>query len=440
MKAYRSNLEKESCSPVSSNCVTWQGPDLPCLNLCKGDSVSDVVYKVAVEICNLKDNIGLTDIDLTCLLEVCNATPEPTKTLANILELLISKVCCLSDIVDNIPPPGSNYVEPTLTLSPCLRYSNGSGGNVTELILSQYVLRIATFLCAVNTTVNGHTGDINQLKSDVYALQHPTIVTPVYSSCLLGSVETIPTIVQNLESEFCDYVEVLGAPTEINTSIAKQCPNLNDQKLLSTGAYITSLGSSNWKTSPNSLADSIVNLWAMVCDLRGSVKSILANCCKVDCKSITIDFDYRWVDSVTLKMYFTPKSSLPIGFYDCDDVHGNVMDVTDGLGNTWQAYFHFRRKDSADHTGILDDTSIMQNGYTLDFSNANAIDTSAGLTFSGNLCFTNDETSCINCVTKSVVGYVNKDCCTITAQQATTITYKVCLTPTTTTTTANPAP
>jgi hypothetical protein len=84
MKAYRSNTEKESCSPVSSNCVIWQGPDLPCINLCKGDSVSDVVYKLAVEICDLKSDIGLTDVDLTCLVQVCQTTPEPAKTLANI--------------------------------------------------------------------------------------------------------------------------------------------------------------------------------------------------------------------------------------------------------------------------------------------------------------------------------------------------------------------
>ena len=87
MKAYRSNTEKESCSPISSNCVVWQGPDLPCLNLCKGDSVSDVVYKLAVEVCDLQANTGLSTVDLTCLVQVCQTTPEPTKTLANILEL-----------------------------------------------------------------------------------------------------------------------------------------------------------------------------------------------------------------------------------------------------------------------------------------------------------------------------------------------------------------
>ena len=37
------NLDNKPCNPVSSNCVVWQGPTLECIDLCKGDTVSDVV-------------------------------------------------------------------------------------------------------------------------------------------------------------------------------------------------------------------------------------------------------------------------------------------------------------------------------------------------------------------------------------------------------------
>ena len=43
------NLDNSPCSPTSSNCVIWQGPDLACIKLCKGDTVSDVVAKLAAE-------------------------------------------------------------------------------------------------------------------------------------------------------------------------------------------------------------------------------------------------------------------------------------------------------------------------------------------------------------------------------------------------------
>lgn len=434
MKAYRSNTEKESCSPISSNCVTWQGPNLPCLNLCKGDSVSDVVYKIAVEICDLKDSIGLSDVDLTCLVKVCSTTPEPTKTLAHILDLLISKVCCLSDIVNNLPKPGNNYVEPTLNLPTCLQYTNGSGGSVTQLIHSQFTLRMATVLCNTITQVGINTADIVTLKGQVYGLLNPVVVVPTLSSCLMGSSQTIPTVLQNLETEFCGYTPVLGTPAQITAGIAKQnsgptlncCPtNWNNEKLLSTGAYITSLGN-YWKTSPTNIGDTITNLWALVCDLRATMKAVLANCCKVDCDSIVVSFNYKWIDQYTLRMYFFPDSSLPLGFYDCDDVHGNPFTITDGNGIEWTTFVHFRRKDPNDLTGIFDDTTIMQFGFDLDLSQS-PLDSTTGLYFNSNLCFTNGDTSCIKCFVKDVIPYVNKDCCTITASKAVTILYKVCI-------------
>jgi hypothetical protein len=93
MTPSKSNKLKENCSPISSNCVVWQGEDLPCIGLCRGDSISDVTYKLAEEICSIKNNFNLTDVDLECILTVCKPTPEPAKTIGNILNLIINKVC-----------------------------------------------------------------------------------------------------------------------------------------------------------------------------------------------------------------------------------------------------------------------------------------------------------------------------------------------------------
>lgn len=435
MNPYRSNSEKEKCSPTSSNCVIWQGPNLPCINLCKGDTVSDVVYKLAEEVCILKDSIGLSNIELTCLIQVCQTTPEPAKTLTNILELLISKVCCLSDIVNNIPNSGTPYVEPTLNLPACLQYPNGTGGTVTQLLHSQYTLRIATVLCAINTTVNTHTSQINDLQGRVLILENPTNVTPQLTSCLLGTIADVETIVQELESQFCGYKTVLGPTSDITSGIAKQCANLNTEKQLATGFPMTSIV--GWKSTVQNLGQAINNIWLTLCDVRNAVKVIQSSCCKVDCNSITIDFDYKWIDATTLRLFFFPKSTLPLGFYDCNDAQGNMVTITDGLGNQYTVYFHFRREDPTDLTGIFDDTNILTNGYDVDLS-LSPLDTSTALSMDGNLCFTNGDFSCISCLTKPIAKYINKDCCTITASEAVTITYKTCPALVTTTTTIIP--
>jgi hypothetical protein len=396
------------------------------------------VYKLAEEVCQLKDNIGLSNVDIECLLTICSTTPAPAKTLANILELLINKVCCINDIIDNLPGPGTNYTEPTLNLTSCLQYPNGTGGTVTQLVLSQYVLRIATVLCSINTTVNTHTSQIAILTEKVQALEDEVPVVPQISSCLLGTIADVETVVQELESQFCSYKTVLGSPSNINTALTRQCAGLTGATAALATGNPMSVDFPAWKSTVQNLADSLSNLWFTVCDIRSAVKIIQSSCCKIDCNSIVVNFDYRWIDEFTLRLYFSPKTTVPLGFWDCNDTQGNEFTFTDGLGNTYDVFIHFRREDPTDLTGVLDDPTIIANGYDVDLSNS-PLDTTTGLVISSpNLCFTNGDISCVKCFDKNIAAYINKNCCTITSSTTNTIIYKVCLAQVTTTTTIAP--
>jgi hypothetical protein len=100
MVPYKSNLSKNTCSPISSNCVIWDGPDIPCLELCTGDTISEVIYKIASEYCIIIDCLTELEkrIDVNKLLNACGTnTPKPTDTsLAKVLEIIIDKIDCLS--------------------------------------------------------------------------------------------------------------------------------------------------------------------------------------------------------------------------------------------------------------------------------------------------------------------------------------------------------
>jgi hypothetical protein len=440
MKAYRSNIEKESCTPTSSNCVVWQGPDIPCLNLCKGDSISDVTYKLAIEVCDLIDNIGISGVDLSKLLEVCQTSPQPSITLANILQLLSDKIVCLSDIVDAIPPPGNNYSEPLLDLTACLQ---ASGSGITQLQHSQYTLTIATKLCDVYYSLQDLSAQVLQNTSDIQDLISNPYTLPNQASCLLQAASPIDIILQTLESEFCDYTEILGPTSDINTALSKQCENLGAQPQLVDSKKTMSLYP-GWASAPQNLAQSIKNLWITVCDIRAAVTTIKNNCCNVDCNTATIDFTYKWVDGNTLKLYFFPLSSLPIGFYDCGDTgsadpgKGNMITLTDGNGASYPVFIHFRYSDPTNLTGALDNVDTLQYGYVIDLTD-NQLDVATGITIDGNLCFTDGTTSCLKCLNKYIVPYYSKECCTITnsSNNNVTLTYKVCQTTTTTTTVGN---
>lgn len=81
--------KKDNCTPISSNCVVWQGPDIPCIKLCKGDSITDVVYNFAMSYCDLLQQLDPSKYDLSCL----NDSSCPPESFHALIQLLIEKIC-----------------------------------------------------------------------------------------------------------------------------------------------------------------------------------------------------------------------------------------------------------------------------------------------------------------------------------------------------------
>lgn len=433
-----SNLSKENCSSISSNCVIWQGPDISCINLCTGDSISDVTYKLAEEICILKKDIGVSDVDLTCLVRVCQQSVEPTKTLSNILGLLINKVCCLSDIIKTFPTPTPPYQEPVLSYPVCAIFSSLDPNDLH----SDFTENLAKKICELSVKVSENTADINDHEARIDDLESKfPIPKDRLASCLLATVEDYDIILKNLETEFCDLIDALGDDTALTTAVGTSttaigCTNLKDQKsLIDSNRTMGSL--LNWNTVPQNFAESVENLWITVCDMRAAVRSILDNCCKAGCDDILIDFYFKWSkdDDGVLLLNFRAKSKLPVGFYDCGQNPSspntgiNVFDVTDSLGVTipLPVVPAFRSINyPTDTSGWLDDPQWSYGWVEIDM-NQLGIDLDAGpILFEADLCFTDGTIECIKCVSFTIPPKPANKCCEIKATKDTTIVYVVC--------------
>jgi len=339
-----SNTADQGCSPVSSNCVIWQGPNLSCINLCKGDTVSDVVYKVATQLCTLQTELDLSDLDLSCLVSFCtSANPAPTdQTLAAVLEFIIDKVCCLNTRVTAVEggTGGSGYTEPTLTLPSCLQYTNAQGQSVTQLVHNQFTLTLATKFCQLKTTVDNHTIQINGLSNRVTALESATAdeLPQISIQCLTGSsaLVDLDEALDTVSDELCALKGVLGTNTAITAAAAKQCTQLATlPSLSSTGAMSALPG---WKTSVTTLSDSIFNLWLTVCDMRGAIAALKDCCGTLDCSSVIIDFlasANTARDQITLN--FSGLTNIPVTLTECSQ-NGSKLTVTDTAGNSFISY------------------------------------------------------------------------------------------------------
>lgn len=339
-----SNTADQGCSPVSSNCVIWQGPNLSCINLCKGDTVSDVVYKVATQLCTLQTELDLSDLDLNCLVSFCaSANPAPTnQTLAAVLEFIIEKVCCLNTRCTVLEggSSGSSYTEPTLTLPSCLQYTNAQGQSVTQLVHNQYTLTLGSKICELKTLVDTHTTQISGLNTRVAVLEAKTTpsLPTVSVQCLTGSstLVSLDAAVTEVSSQLCSLKGVLGTNSAIGIAAGKQCAQLGTLPALSQTGTMSTI--SGWKSNVTTLSDSIFNLWLTVCDMRGAIAA-LKNCCgTLDCSSVIIDFALTANEARdTLTLNFAGLTNIPVTLSECSQA-GSKLTITDASGKAYSTF------------------------------------------------------------------------------------------------------
>jgi len=426
MVPFNSSSNSENCSPQSSNCVTWQGPNLPCINLCKGDSVSDVVYKLAVELCEIKDATDLTDLDLNCILDLCQNTQDPPLTTAAVLQVIIDGLCCsvngLTSVTEGLTNKTDNlYEEPTLVLPECLQYVDPSTGlPVTTLVLSEYAVKTATALCDLRNTVVNQGAQITNLDNRVTVLESdpgytPPTVTPhcTYGTVVAGVPTQMDVVLSNLDERVCDVVTALGEITDITTAASSQCNLLGSQPALSQVGNMSTIA--GWNNTISNMAQSMQNLWITVCDMRAVIYDLKECCDTADCSAFILAYTANAnIARTEVTLIFNSGTVIPSGFSNCPLL--STVSITDGVGNTY--------------TDTLDlvAASSLPGGVTYNVATA-FLNSGLPYTVTVTGCLVKGSTSC----SKSVVATIAVPTTTTTTTTSTTTTST-----TTTTTTAAP--
>lgn len=277
-----SNLGKTGCNYQSTQCVIWEGPNLPCINLCKGDSIQDVVYKLATEVCNMADalTIDVTTIDFDCILEGDNTRPD---NLQETIQALIYKACAPATVT-----PGSETTLPNVVLPDCLRYTDTEGDVVSTLPLDEYVLLFAGSFCNLVNTVDSiqvqldsHEERIDVIETTLAGLGTPgtgtATVPTINPNCVTGTPGTavdIDVAFEALEADYCSFKFSVGTPIEFATMLNSQCASLGGEDQLSNGS-VQMEDLAGWQSTPNSVADSLTNAWLTICDMRAKLKDHL---------------------------------------------------------------------------------------------------------------------------------------------------------------------
>ena len=268
------NLDNIPCSPISSNCVVWQGPDISCIEICNGDTVSDVVAALATELCTILDQTNVSNYDLSCL----GITACGPKDFQALIQLLIEKICELQGVSPSTTKDTGACPDCVVTIAPCFRI-----GNQTTMQLLDYVQMIAAKVCSLIDEI----ANINNQITDILIRLEQIENTPVPQSeipsftlgCNIGSltngsVQFINIVLEEfINNVWCAFFNTTGSTSDLISAVNAICIEDTDLQL-STGTPFSS--NPNWidAGSYNTIADAINNIWVALCDVYTAVDNI----------------------------------------------------------------------------------------------------------------------------------------------------------------------
>lgn len=337
------NAETKGCDPMSSNCVIWQGPDIECIKLCKGDSVSDVVYNLATELCKIMDIMKISSYDLSCF----NLTTCGPKDFQSLIQFILTRLCKIQDCAgltfscDECTPAatgggGTRSVTTSSTIiniAPCFYYTNQFGDTVTTMPLGDYVIAIGNKICDIVTQITSIQNSITNLNERVTILENepaPVFQLPdIIPACVLPASPTpLDQVVIALEQQFCDLRTATGLPNPIYQNIVKQCAGLNTAVPLS-GIGGTMASIPGWASTVLNLAQAFGNMWLTICDMRNAIANIQANCCPSGCSGNELSLTATMSGSV-LNIFV--NGTITPGFSQCTG--STSITITDSNGNS----------------------------------------------------------------------------------------------------------
>lgn len=346
MNPVNSNKQPEpnaNCTPLSSNCIVWQGPDIPCLTLCSGDTITQVVYELALKVCELNDNLfDVAGIDVDCLLEVGDTAPETQESL---IQLIVNKLC--EALADDPVTPGPDEL---YNLPLCLQYVDGDGNTITQVTQEDYIDLIAAAVCDLYSITDDHQAQLDALDLRVTILENqtPTTGSPlinITTACASGPTPGLVLPIQmafaNFEQTFCDLSAVIGTISQINavTDYAGCASIENADTLMDPDITMSEIP--GWTTNPTTLAQTLTNMWITICDMRAKI----IDCCQDVVSCVPVPVSNIAISSVTNSNFnlswVAPNTALGEAPTEYDvQVFNSVNGSPSGVALFSQTYIH----------------------------------------------------------------------------------------------------
>ena len=394
------NRGDEGCIKSSSDCVRWEGDSLKCVGICNGDCLTEVVYTLAKQLCNVLSELNVTAYDLSCFnLQTC-----ALQDFTQLIQLIIAKICALENIQNpTTNPTGGCPDNCTVSMASCFYYTDpNTGDQITTNTLTNYVTLIGNSFCELLAqqgitlaALQNQGGRLSNAERNIAVLQNaPPAIPSIVPVCVMPANPTrIDIVLQALEAQFCAVVSALGTPNELFQAIAKQPAGLNSSPSLGTPG-ISMAALPGWVSTVTDVSDSINNLWVAYGDMYAAIRNIQLNCCPTPCSGLSVLLQATLPNPNTLILFFT--GAIPQGLLECNAA-GTLITIADQSGNSISL--------------VIPIFSNINNisGYPVILTNT-PLNTSENFTITATICFKNNNTGTI-CQSDLAYTFVNTISC-----------------------------
>lgn len=268
------NKKNGPCDPISSNCVIWQGPDLPCVDICNGDSISAVIAGLCDQLVILQEGSG-AGIDIS-IINQTTLNGGPANTVTELIQLIINNI--------NDAGSGSGHgavwsckdtLECTMGVPECLT------SITNDLTNPDTIEDILTYLMnehcddnqqsiALRSSIQKAISDVAAVKAQPKGDPNPTLAS-VYVDKGNGAQLPIAVLVNKIEVAYGKTAESIGDENQVNAAISKTPTTALplDQPIGDRSGFIPALN-----PNPVNLAESLGTALRLITDLRSAVEKL----------------------------------------------------------------------------------------------------------------------------------------------------------------------
>lgn len=283
---------KKNCTVLSSQCVIWDGPDIPCIDLCHGDSVEKVIYELATDLCRILDLLNISTLDLSCFFENgCGPTD-----INQLLQFILNKLCELSEDLDDINNQPQEFNCNLLSTCSVNVACEGEPDNLLPIYsstgpnaLSYFANRICTILQTINniqTSINNINSQINTINTQIsnilttisglslnYSLNACTNLTSFTSSSGNTTISPLVNRVNAILTELCCMVTRVFDITTIS-SVCSHTVSITQQSCAFLG-----LGTNTFTNIESAVENIYDNVLPAICEGLNNQQENIDNCC-----------------------------------------------------------------------------------------------------------------------------------------------------------------